>query len=113
MEVALPARPSMPAPGLPVAVILHAGLLAWLAAFAVQSFDLAPVTEQSIEVELQTPEEFEALTRPRRPPIVAIPAPGAPGRPDPHPHPPPPAAAVGGPPRPARPGAPGRSPEAG
>ncbi len=79
MEVALPARPSMPAPGLPVAVILHAGLLAWLAAFAVQSFDLAPVTEQSIEVELQTPEEFEALTRPRRPPIVAIPAPAAPG----------------------------------
>ena len=78
MEVALPARPSMPAPGLPVAVILHAGLLAWLAAFAVQSFDLAPVTEQSIEVELQTPEEFEALTRPRRPPIVAIPAPAAP-----------------------------------
>jgi hypothetical protein len=82
MEVALPARPSMPAPGLPIAVILHAALLAWLAAFAVQSFDLVPVTEQSIEVELQTPEEFEALTRPRRPPVVAIPAPAAPVLPD-------------------------------
>lgn len=82
MQVALPARPSMPAPGLPIAVILHAALLAWLAAFAVQSFDPAPVTEQSIEVELQTPEEFEALTRPRPPPVAAIPAPAAPVLPD-------------------------------
>lgn len=82
MEVALPARPSMPAPGLPVAVILHAALLAWLAAFAVQSFDLAPVTEQSIEVELQTSEEFEALTRPKPPPVVAAPAPAPPVLPD-------------------------------
>ncbi|MGX1744726.1 DUF930 domain-containing protein [Bosea sp. NPDC055353] len=82
MEVALPARPSMPAPGLQVAVILHAALLAWLAAFAVQSFDPAPVTEQSIEVELQTPEEFEALTRLRPPPVAAIPAPAAPVLPD-------------------------------
>lgn len=72
----------MPAPGLPIAVILHAALLAWLAAFAVQSFDPAPVTEQSIEVELQTPEEFEALTRPRPPPVAAIPAPAAPVLPD-------------------------------
>ncbi len=75
MAVALPARPSMPAPGLPIAVILHAALLAWLAAFAVRSFDLTPVTEQTVEVELQTPEEFEALTRPRPPPVVAAPAP--------------------------------------
>lgn len=75
MAVALPARLSMPAPGLLIAAILHAALFGWLAAFAIQSFDIAAITEQSVEVELQTPEEFEALTRPKPPPAVVVPAP--------------------------------------
>lgn len=75
MAVARPARFALPAPGLPVAAILHAALLAWLASVAIQTFESVPVTEQSVEVELQTPEEFEALTRPKPPPAAAAPAP--------------------------------------
>lgn len=67
----------MPSPGLPIAAILHAALLAWLASVAIQTFESVPIIEQSVDVELQTPEEFEALTRPK-PPRVASPAPVAP-----------------------------------
>lgn len=77
MAMAVSARFSMPAPGLPIAAILHAVLLAWLASVAIQTFETAPITEQSVEVELQTPEEFEALTRPKPPPAIA-PTPAAP-----------------------------------
>lgn len=84
--MAVSARFSMPAPGLPVAAILHAALLAWLAAVAIQTFETAPIVEQSVEVELQTPEEFEALTRPKPPPVVA-PAPAAPILPEASPRP--------------------------
>lgn len=86
MTMAVPARFSMPAPGLPVAAILHAALLAWLASVAIQTFDGVPIIEQSVEVELRTPEEFEALTRPKPPPVVA-PAPAAPTLPEAPPKP--------------------------
>ncbi|WP_306223570.1 DUF930 domain-containing protein [Bosea beijingensis] len=76
----------MPSPGLPIAAILHAALLAWLASVAIQTFENVPIAEQSVEVELQTPEEFEALTRPKRPPVVA-PALAAPVLPDAPPKP--------------------------
>jgi len=82
MAAALPERLSTPAPGLPIAVILHAALFAWLAAFAIQSFESAPITEQSVEVELQTQEQFEALTRPKSPAATSIPAPASPVLPD-------------------------------
>ncbi|MGN6095255.1 MAG: DUF930 domain-containing protein [Bosea sp. (in: a-proteobacteria)] len=76
MMAALRTRFPTPAPGLPVAAILHAALIAWLASVAIQQFDIAPIVEQSVEVELQTPAEFEALTRPPPPvppPVVAPP----------------------------------------
>ena len=79
--MAVPARFWMPAPGLPIAAILHAALLAWLASVAIQTFEMAPITEQSVEVELQTPAEFEALTRPKPLPVVA-PVPAAPALPE-------------------------------
>lgn len=82
MPIALTARFAMPAPGLPIAVILHAALLAWLASVAIQTFESVPITEQSVEVELQTPDEFEALTRPKPPPAVAAPVPPPPVLPD-------------------------------
>lgn len=82
MTIALPARFARPAPGLPVAAILHAALLAWLTSFAIQSFESAPIVEQSVEVELQTQEEFEALTRPPPPPAIATPAPAPPVLPE-------------------------------
>ena len=81
MTMAIPARFSMPAPGLPVAAILHAALLAWLASVAIQTFETAPIAEQSVEVELRTTEEFEALTRPKPPPVVA-PVPAVPTLPE-------------------------------
>src|SRR5690349_12892485 len=81
MAMAVSVRFSMPGPGLPVAAILHAALLAWLASVAIQTFETAPITEQSVEVELQTPEEFEALTRPKPPP-VSTPIPAAPTLPE-------------------------------
>lgn len=71
----------MPAPGLPIAAILHAALLAWLASVAIQTFEAAPIVEQSVEIELQTLEQFEALTRQKPPPVVA-PAPAAPTLPE-------------------------------
>lgn len=96
--MATPARFSMPAPGLPIAAVLHAALLAWLASVAIQTFEIVPIAEQSVEVELQTPEEFEALTRPKPPPVVT-PVPAAPALPEalpksdePAPSPQPPAA---------------------
>lgn len=82
MTMAIPARFSMPAPGLPVAAILHAALLAWLASVAIQTFETAPIAEQSVEVELQALEEFKALGRPKPPPVAAVPAPVAPALPD-------------------------------
>lgn len=96
--MATPAPFSMPAPGLPIAAVLHAALLAWLASVAIQTFEIVPIVEQSVEVELQTPEEFEALTRPKPPPVVT-PVPAAPALPEalpksdePAPSPQPPAA---------------------
>ncbi|WP_244639072.1 DUF930 domain-containing protein [Bosea sp. ANAM02] len=86
MAIARPSRFALPAPGLPVAAILHAALLAWLASVAIQTFESVPITEQSVEVELQTPEEFEALTRPKPPPVTA-PAPAAPPLPEAPPKP--------------------------
>lgn len=76
----------MPSPGLPIAAMLHAALLAWLASAAIQTFESVPITEQSVEVELQTREEFEALTRPKPPPVVT-PAPAAPILPEVSPRP--------------------------
>ncbi len=88
------------APGLPAATILHAALIAWLASVAIQQFDIAPIAEQSVEVELQTSEQFEALTRPQppapapvptapvpdiAPPLAAPPAPATPAAPAPSP----------------------------
>lgn len=88
------------APGLPAAAILHAALIAWLASVAIQQFDIAPIAEQSVEVELQTSEQFEALTRPPppapapvptapvpdiAPPLVTPPAPATPAAPAPSP----------------------------
>ena len=84
----------MPDPGLPAAAVIHAALLAWLASLAVQQLVEVPAfVEQSVDVELQTPEQFEALTRPRPappppspvevlpqpvpPPVAAIPPPPA------------------------------------
>jgi outer membrane biosynthesis protein TonB len=87
MAIARPARFALPAPGLPVAAMLHAALLAWLASVAIQTFENVPIAEQSVEVELQTPEEFEALTRPKPPPAVAVPAPAPPVLPDAAPKP--------------------------
>ena len=88
------------APGLPAATILHAALIAWLASVAIQQFDIAPIAEQSVEVELQTSEQFEALTRPQPP---APPAPTAPV---------PDIAPLAAPPAPAPPAAPAPSPPA-
>jgi len=87
VALALPARFARPAPGLPVAAILHAALLFWLASFAIQSFESAPIAEQSVEVELQTQEEFEALIRPKPPPVVVTPAPAPPLLPEVPPRP--------------------------
>lgn len=81
MAVAVRTRFSAPAPGLPTAAILHAALIAWLASVAIQQFDVAPIVEQSVEVELQTPAEFEALTQPKPPlppPPSVAPAPLSP-----------------------------------
>lgn len=82
MEVAVLARPLTPSPGLPIAAVLHAALLAWLASVAIQTFENAPILEQSVEVELRTPAEFEALTRPKLPPAAAMPIPAEPVLPD-------------------------------
>lgn len=58
-------RRAMPDPGLPAASLIHAALLAWLASVAIQQFDDIPAfVEQSIDVELQTPEQFAAMMRP-------------------------------------------------
>lgn len=61
----------MPAPGLPVATTAHAVLLAWLASLAIQGFERGSIVEQGVEVELQTPDEFDALVRPK--PAAALP----------------------------------------
>lgn len=82
MAVVRRAGVSTLAPGLPIAVLLHVVLLAWLASFAIQSFESTPIAEQSVEVELQTQEEFEALTRPKPPPVAIVPAPAAPALPE-------------------------------
>ncbi len=59
----------MPDPGLPVAFLIHTALFAWLASVAVRQFDETPAfLEQSVDVELQTPEQFEAMLRPPAPP---------------------------------------------
>lgn len=68
-------------PGLPSAAIAHAALLAWLASLAIRQFDPSPVAEQHIEVELQTPDEFEMRMRVPRP--ATLPAPLAPQLPPP------------------------------
>lgn len=81
MAVARRMRWAMPDPGLPAAGLIHAALLAWLASVAVQRFDQPPAfVEQSVDVELQTPEQFEAMTRPPPPPpsVLPVPAPAAP-----------------------------------
>ena len=78
MRPATGTRRLLPDPGLPAASLIHAALLAWLASLGVQQLaDLPAVTEQSVEVELQTPEQFEAMTRPppAPPPIIPVPAP--------------------------------------
>lgn len=112
MAAASRTRAATPAPGLPVAAILHAALFAWLASVAIQQFDIPPVAEQSVEVELQSPAEFEAMTRPKPPPAPpavvtppkaepAAPESAAPAAPKPEaptapvPAPPPPAAVDG------------------
>ncbi len=104
MVAAVRTRRLMPDPGLPAAALIHAALLAWLASLAVQQLVEAPgFVEQSVDVELQSLEQFEALTRP-------------PPAPPPSPQPAeivpqlaPPVAAVPPPvePQPARPGADG------
>ncbi|WP_244560333.1 DUF930 domain-containing protein [Bosea sp. TND4EK4] len=86
MAAAIRARPSMPPPGLPIAAILHAALLAWLASVATRSFESVPIAEESVEVELRTQEEFEALIRPKPAPAVA-PVPAAPTLPEAPPKP--------------------------
>ncbi len=86
--MAVAVRSPMPAPGLPIAAILHAALLAWLASVAIQTFESVPIIEQSVEVELQTQEAFEALTRPKPTPVVApAPALAAPALPETRPKP--------------------------
>ncbi|WP_262329507.1 DUF930 domain-containing protein [Bosea sp. BH3] len=71
-----PARRLLPDPGLPAAALVHAALLAWLASVAVQQLTETPgVLEQSVDVELQTLEQFEALMRP--PPLRPPPPPAA------------------------------------
>ncbi|CAM5198601.1 hypothetical protein BTHI11S_04432 [Bosea thiooxidans] len=76
MAVARRMRWALPDPGLPAAGIIHAALLAWLASVAVQRFDQPPAfVEQSVDVELQTPEQFEAMTRPPPPPPAPAVAP--------------------------------------
>ncbi|MGX5736836.1 DUF930 domain-containing protein [Bosea thiooxidans] len=88
--MAVRTRRLMPDPGLPAAAVIHAALLAWLASLAVQQLVEAPAfVEQSVDVELQTPEQFEALMRPRPapPPVELVPQPV-----------PPPAAAIPQPP---------------
>lgn len=53
-------------------------LLAWLAVSGLRPFEPpAPIDEQAIEVDLQTPEQFEALTRPA-PAAPPVPAPAQP-----------------------------------
>jgi len=95
MQAASHTRWAIPDPGLPVASLIHAALLAWLAFITVQQFDEMPgFVEQSVDVELQTPEQFEAMTRP--PP----PAPAAAPTPVPEPAPPPSAPSI---PAPAEP----------
>lgn len=103
MPVAVRTRRLMPEPGLPAAAVIHAALLAWFASLTVQQLVEAPAfVEQSVDVELQTPEQFEALTRPKPapppPPVEIAPQPL-----------PPPAAAIPPPaePQPARPDADG------
>lgn len=87
MPAASRTRWAMPDPGLPVASLIHAALLAWLASVAIQQFDEMPAfVEQSVDVELQTPEQFEAMIRPPPPPPLAPPAESAPV---PEPAPPP------------------------
>ena len=93
MPVANRTKAATPAPGLPAAAILHAALIGWLASLAIQQFDVAPLAEQSVEVELQTQAEFEAQTRPKPPPappslpveprLEATPQPAAPPEPKP------------------------------
>lgn len=84
MAVASRLRRALPDPGLPTASLLHAALLAWLASVTIQQFDGAPaVVEQAVEVELQTPAQFEAMTRPPPPlppilPLPVVPEIGAP-----------------------------------
>lgn len=69
MPVASRTRRAMPDPGLPTALLIHAALLAWLASVAIQQFNEMPAfIEQSVDVELQTPEQFEAMMRPPPPP---------------------------------------------
>jgi len=71
----------LPDPGLPTAALVHAALLAWLASVTVQQLtDLPAFIEQSIDVELQTSEQFEAMTRP---PAAPAPLPRAAAAPDP------------------------------
>lgn len=77
-------------PGLPAAMLAHAALLTWLASLSIQQLVQPPVVEQGVEVELQTPEEFEALLRPRSPaPEAVAPALPAPAPAAPPPEPPP------------------------
>jgi len=105
MSAVVRMRRLMPDPGLPAAAVIHAALLAWLASLTVQQLVEVPAfVEQSVDVELQTLEQFEALTRPR--PAPPLPPPPAETLPQPAP---PPAAAIPPPvaPQPALPGADG------
>lgn len=91
MPVAIRMRWTMRDPGLPVAVLIHAALLAWLASVAVRQFAEMPVfVEQSVDVELQTPEQFEAMMRPPPAPAaerVPVPVPQSSPTPPPAPVP--------------------------
>lgn len=77
----------VPTPGLTISAALHAALAAWLAFSAIQSFEILPIAEQSVEVELRTQEEVEALNRakppaPQTPALVSPPLHAAPPRTD-------------------------------
>jgi hypothetical protein len=68
-----------PAPGLPVATLLHLAILILLALAAMQPHEnAAPLPESSVDVELLTPGQFEAATTP---PPVELPQLQAPPRP--------------------------------
>jgi len=75
MSAVVRMRQSMPDPGLPAAAVIHLALLAWLASLTVQQLvEIPAFVEQSVDVELQTLEQFEALMQPRPAPPPPLPA---------------------------------------